>query len=116
MARRSVGSVSRTRVSSLTTPSLSGTLKSTRMSTRLPRTSTSLIVSLFMHSLGGGVMLQRACHALKLRGHELDQIAATAGISPLVVIPGQHFHATIADNFRIAGIDDGRVRIALEIS
>src|SRR5712671_6558888 len=52
MASRSVGSVSRTRVSSLTTPSLSGTLKSTRMNTRLPRKSTSLIVSLFTETAG----------------------------------------------------------------
>jgi len=57
----------------------------------------------------------RACDALKLRGHELDQIAATAGISPLVVIPGQHFHATIAETTLVVpGIDDGRVRIALK--
>src|SRR5260370_31153821 len=50
MAHRSVGRVSRTRVSSAITPSFKGTLKSTRIKTRLPRKSTSLIVSLFMAS------------------------------------------------------------------
>src|SRR5215471_5082201 len=48
IASFSVGSVSRMRVSSVTTPSFRGTLKSTRMKTRFPRKSSSLIVSLFM--------------------------------------------------------------------
>ena len=39
-----VGSAARMRVSSLTTPSLMGTLKSTRTMTRLPRTSTPSMV------------------------------------------------------------------------
>ena len=45
-ASRIVGSVSRMRVSSVTTPSFSGTLKSTRMKTRLPFRSRSLMESL----------------------------------------------------------------------
>src|SRR5215470_8222984 len=41
MASFSVGRVSRMRVSSVTTPSFNGTLKSTRMNTRFPRRSSS---------------------------------------------------------------------------
>src|SRR5579863_2417841 len=48
MASFNVGSVSRIRVSSVTTPSFNGTLKSTRIKTRFPRKSKSLIVSLFI--------------------------------------------------------------------
>src|SRR5438270_7517425 len=65
MARRRVGKVSRTRVSSVTAPSFNGTLKSTRINTRLPRKSRSLIVSLFMYSLGNGGSCRR------LSGHYL---------------------------------------------
>src|SRR5271165_6320242 len=50
IASFNVGSVSRIRVSSVTTPSFSGTLKSTRINTRLPFNSKSRIVNLFMIS------------------------------------------------------------------
>src|SRR5215475_3158548 len=79
MANLRVGRVSRVRVSSVTTPSFNGTLKSTRRKTRLPRRSRSLIVSLFM--------------SLEFARHQLDQIAAPAGVAPFVVIPGEDFHA-----------------------
>src|SRR6202790_1014352 len=53
--------------------------------------------------------------ALELRGHEFDEVAAAAGIAPLVVVPGQDFDAAVTDDFGVAGVDDGRVRIAFEI-
>src|SRR4029077_4507487 len=107
MARRSVGSVSRTRVSSVTTPSLSGTLKSTRMKTRFPRRSRSSMVSLFMVLCSvarakSGRAKPRPC--LELGGQELDQVAAAAGVAPLVVVPSQNFHAAVADDLGVFGV------------
>ena len=54
---RIVGIAARMRESSVTLPSASGTLKSTRTNTRLPATSASRIVSFSMRSvlLGGDV-------------------------------------------------------------
>src|SRR6266478_8052544 len=48
-------------------------------------------------------------------GQELDEVAATAGVAPLVVVPGQNFYAAVADDFGVFGIDDGGIRIALEV-
>src|SRR5216683_1402868 len=136
MMRRSVGMDSRMRVSSVTTPSLSGTLKSTRMKTRFPRTSRSSMVSLFMIcvlSIQSSVFSQRRtmmdfsfCSYSKLNtdngkpfsefgGQELDEVAATAGVAPLVVVPGQNFYAAVADDLGVFGIDDRGIRIAFEV-
>src|SRR5580704_11788186 len=52
---------------------------------------------------------------LEFRSHEFDEIAATAGIPPLVVVPGQNLDAAVADDFGVAGIDDRGVRVAFEI-
>src|SRR6266853_2152069 len=52
---------------------------------------------------------------LKLRSQQFDEVAATAGVAPLVVVPGQDFYAAIADNLGVFGIDDGGIRIALEV-
>src|SRR6266436_1098019 len=51
----------------------------------------------------------------KFGGQELDEVAATAGVAPLVVVPGQNFYAAVADDFGVFGIDDGGIRIALEV-
>src|SRR5579859_3712426 len=101
IASFNVGSVSRMRVSSVTTPSLSGTLKSTRINTRFPRKSKSLIVSLFM--------------SLEFARHQLDQIPATARIAPFVVVPSQHFHTLVADHFCVFRIHNRRIRIPFEV-
>src|SRR5215468_6386066 len=101
IANFNVGSVSRMRVSSVTAPSFSGTLKSTRINTRFPSKSTSLIVSLSM-------LLEFACH-------QLDQVAATAGVTPLIVVPRQHLHALVADHLCILCVHNRRIRIALEV-
>src|SRR6267142_2522760 len=132
MARRIVGVDSQMRVPSVTTPSLIGTLKSTRMNTRLPRRSRSSMVSLFMVEV---LSIQRekkyfltifcSCRELntdylkpssEFGGQELDQVAAPAGVTPLVVVPGQYFDAAVADDFGVFGVDDGRIRIAFEIT
>src|SRR5712692_10411590 len=114
MARRSVGSVSRMRVSSVTTPSLSGTLKSTRMNTRLPRRSRSLMVSLVMVD-AQRVEARKPQRALELGRHQLDEVAATARIGPFVVVPGENFYATIPHDLGITGVNNRRIRITFEV-
>src|SRR5437879_2156402 len=52
---------------------------------------------------------------LKLRSQQFDEVAATAGVAPLVVVPGQNFYAAITDNLGVFGIDDRGIRIALEV-
>src|SRR5260221_2891752 len=52
---------------------------------------------------------------LKLSRQKLDQIAATAGIAPLVVVPSQNFYALVAHHFGVLPIHNPPVRIALEI-
>src|SRR5437879_11627457 len=51
----------------------------------------------------------------KLGGQKLDEVATTAGVAPLVVVPGQNFDTALSDNFGAFSIDDGRIRIALEV-
>src|SRR5580704_17114135 len=52
---------------------------------------------------------------LEFSGQELNEIAATAGVAPLVVVPGQNFDAAIADDFGVLGVNDGGIRIALKV-
>ena len=115
-----------------------GTLKSTRMKTRLP-VSCEIADGEFVHGskfayrmyslrqhddasaspdhtehLRTTRWLSRNRQPLHLR-QEFDQVAAAAGIAPLVVVPGQHLHAIIADDARVAGIHDRRMWVAAEI-
>src|SRR5881396_2927627 len=64
-AYRMVGIAARMRVSSAIWPSLIGTLKSTRMKTRLPAMSTSLIVFLFISDRLSNTMLALTAGDLK---------------------------------------------------
>src|SRR5262249_48793896 len=97
-----VGSVSRIRVSSVTRPPPSrGTLKSTRMKTCLSRSGRSLIDSL--------ATLQ------SFLANEADQVAHATGITPLVVIPGNHFHTIPGDHSRKRRVHDRGTVIATVI-
>src|SRR6516164_1606435 len=90
-----VGSVARIRVSSPITPSLSGTLKSTRMNTRLPARSRSLIESFGMgvceqHAVFNGYgnhaqRLVRLVQAYSGPAIELPTVERTLEAGPLVV-------------------------------
>src|SRR6266567_1725433 len=53
--------------------------------------------------------------SLEFGGQQFDQVAATAGVAPLIVVPRQNFHAAVADDFGVFGVNDGRIRIALEV-
>src|SRR5262249_24156380 len=72
------GSDARSRLSFSTLPSLTGTLKSTRMTTRLPGSPRSSMKSLVMADLLGAVPLR----------HVAEQIDAAVRVAPLVVVPG----------------------------
>src|SRR5436190_16856788 len=88
-----VGSVSRMRVSSVTRPPSSrGTLKSTRMKMRLSRIDRSLIDSL--------ATLE------SFLAEKADQVTDTAGITPFIVIPGDHLYAIPGYHARQRRVDD----------
>src|SRR5438477_6568137 len=53
--------------------------------------------------------------ASEFRGQELDEVAAAAGVAPLIVVPGQNFYAAVAHNFGVFGVDDGGIGIPLEV-
>src|ERR1039457_2862870 len=56
------------------------------------------------------------CLLQALGSEELDEIAHTAGITPLVVVPRNHLDAFAADDAGHVGIDDGGALVALEIA
>src|SRR6185503_13626067 len=101
-----VGSEALIRVSSSTLPSLTGTLKSTRMNARWPRRTKSLIDSLDTKAQKESQTLGRDV---------LNEIANTAGITPFVVVPRKHLKHPPTDHFRVLSVDDRRVRIAFEV-
>src|SRR5689334_9976285 len=95
-----VGSVSRILVSSVTLPSSeSGTLKSTRMKTRCPSRCRSCMESFAMRS-------QPFLH------QKLDEVPHAAGVTPLIVIPGDHLHTIASYHPGQRGIDDGGTVVA----
>src|SRR5450755_2116756 len=137
-----LGKVSRMRVSSMTRPSSSGTLKSTRMKMRWSLRERSRIESLDMRAPIRRSLLavrcsqpaphqqkswqrsesqiandkQRMARVLQSLGrHQIYQVADTAGVSPLVVIPGDQFHAVAADYKGHGRVDDRGPGVALEI-
>src|SRR6516165_8781231 len=96
------------RRSSETAPSfVSGTLKSTRTSTLRPLRSRSRIVC-----LGNGVILPGSAQS----GHPGDQVGGAAGVAPLVVVPGDGLDQVAADDQRLVGREDARVRVADDVA
>src|SRR2546430_5960545 len=109
---RSVGSAARIRVSSATLSPSSGTLKSTRTSTRLPRGSRSSIVRLrnvTPRLAAGGDRLA------ELGRDERGDVGETTRVAPLVVVPGDDLDH-VAEDDRVDAADDRRVLIALEVA
>src|SRR5512146_3301736 len=96
------------RVSSETRPPSSGTLKSTRTSARLPRTSASdrsRMVFLFM------LVVARS----EARRDVPQQVDAAARVAPLVVVPARDLDQRAIDHVRALGVEDARMRIADEV-
>src|SRR5260221_4570904 len=115
-ARRAliVGIAARMRESSVTLPSSSGTLKSTRTKTRLPVTSASRTVSLSMPRSGdrAGRMAETT---RQLGRDEVEEIGAAAAVGPLAVVPGDDLHHRAAKDHGGLGVDDRGARIAPEV-
>src|SRR6266446_8672974 len=120
-----VGNEARIRVSSSMTSFLIGTLKSTRMNTRLPWMSRSRMESLGIGRFQApGSRLPAPAEARSPKPEadlnpplyeQAKQVHTAARVSPLVVVPGQHFHEIAVHDLRIGGIDDRRMRVALEV-
>src|ERR1039457_7693484 len=96
-----VGIASRILRSSLMTPSRIGTFRSSRSRTRLPCTSMSSMVA-----FDSAPMVR-----LEPGDDQADQVDDTAGVAPLVVIPGEHLHRAVAEHLRRGCVEDGRARI-----
>src|SRR5258708_13978590 len=118
-----VGKAAVMRVSSVILPSSSGTLKSTRTRTRLPFKSTSRMVFLFngwlltnIHGARKGRRFRRRPEirrsALDRFTHKVHNVAAAAGIAPLVVVPGHDLDHRLVDYHREFGIPNARMPIA----
>src|SRR5881396_2675345 len=110
---RIVGSAARMRVSLATAPaSFSGTLKSTRTSTRFPRGSTSSTVRLRKVTpwlAAGGDRLA------DLGRDERGNVREPARVTPLVVIPGDDLDH-IAERDRVDAAHDRGVLVALQVA
>src|ERR1044071_8474299 len=107
-----VGRLSRIRVSSVTRtlpPRTSvGTLKSTRTSTRFPRTSRSRTESF-------AIICSSSCSCWRSVSQHFHQLHATIAVAPLIVIPADHFYETIADHERQLAVEDAGMRIANDV-
>src|SRR5437762_5032406 len=112
------------RVSSAIVPCSSGTLKSTRMKTRLPLISRSSIESLAITprpaaSLTPCERSSPAClsgtHYNLLSYKHAQQIDAPVRITPFVVVPRQHLHEIAVHHLRVRRVHDRGIRVALEI-
>src|SRR5215203_5910442 len=108
------------RVSSATSPSRMGTLKSTRTSARLPRTSASVtdrfgMVPRSVWTRDRRVRLLAFVRVDALLTDEGDELGDAAGVRPLVVVPGQHLDEIVAKGHRRQPIDDGGARVAPKI-
>src|SRR5215831_532744 len=123
-----VGRLSRIRVSSVTRtlpPRTSvGTLKSTRTSTRFPRTSRSRRVSFIevLEYWSNGVASERISlphHSrtplLRLVSQHFHQLHAPVAVAPLIIIPAHHFYEAIAAHQGQLAVEDAGVRIANDV-
>src|SRR5207253_10694081 len=98
------------RMASVIFPSASGTLKSTRMNTRLPFRARSEMDSLCILLMAAPFLEAARCRACASRRacvrsrsrlqNELDNIAQPAAETPLVVVPGEYLHHAVAESIR----------------
>src|SRR4051794_28812230 len=98
-----VGSAARMRASLVTTPSCTGTFKSSLIRTRLPRRSVSVMRNTFMAFVSGRLRPGdgRVQHAIRE--------------APLVVVPPAHLHQRAVHYLRERGIERGGMRIVVEV-
>src|SRR5690348_8506817 len=95
-ANCTVGSEARMRASLVTLPSATGTFRSSRISTRLPFRSRSVILSMFTPA----ILAELYCSPVKrlLGVPEGDRgIEHAVAEAPLVVVPAEHLHQPADD-------------------
>src|SRR6516165_4972128 len=109
-----VGRLSRIRVSSVTRilplRTSVGTLKSTRTSTRFPRTSKSRRVSFAISNRAPARALAPA-EQDRLFGQHFHQLHAAIAVAPFVIVPADHFDETVAHRQRQFAVEDTGVRV-----
>src|SRR5947207_5792801 len=111
-----VGRAARIRESSVTLPSASGTLKSTRTKTRLPAASKSRMVSLSIVSWARAAVRRRSGGGHRQpSGDEADQIRDSAAVAPFVVVPADDLHHRPVKDHRRFGVDDRVPGVAPEV-
>src|SRR5215203_4178291 len=102
-----VGNAALMRLSSVTLPSAMGTLKSTRIKTRLPLRSISFTVFLFMIAPIYKNRYTGFCcvpvylfvsFLLQTFRHQCREISSAGCIAPFVIIPSHHFDHVAKDN------------------
>src|SRR5262249_38802067 len=98
-----VGSDARIRASLVTTPFCTGTFRSSRISTRLPRRSTS--------AMRLTATISKLPSAADHSGHLED----LAGITPFVVVPRDDLDERAVERDAGVGIEDRRAAVAAEI-
>src|SRR5690625_2848596 len=113
-ARCRVGNAARMRASLVTLPSLTGTLRSSRIRTRLPARSRSVISFTVM------VRLLRLCdRSFGLLTKILPvqrYVEHAVGVAPFVVEPHQHLGEAPSGQAGLAGVDDSRAGIVVEVA
>src|SRR5665213_4545183 len=103
------GAVRSMRVASDTTPFSTGTLRSTRISTRLPFTSAwSRVLKALMSGPG-------SARSLKQLAHRHGGVGHAVGEAPLVVIPRHHAHQRAVHHLGLIHVEDRRVRVVVEV-
>src|SRR5262249_16246930 len=122
-----VGSAARMRRSLVTLPAASsGTLKSTRTSTRLPfRSGRAASVFLAMGASFKARSASEAFPSLALRGwvrgstlshHVAEQGQAAVGVGPLVVVPADQLEEAAGQPDAGGGVEDARRRVVDEVA
>src|SRR5262249_8523256 len=91
---------------------VSGTLKSTRTNTLRPFTSRSRIVCLGK----GGILVGPFKAGSAQLGNPGDQVGGAARVAPLIVVPGDRLDQVAADDQRLVGREDARVRVADDVA
>src|SRR5690606_26270945 len=100
-----VGSAARMRASLLTVPSCTGTFRSSRISTRLPASGSSLILSTFMARY----------RALLRAAPGQCRVEHAVGEAPFVVVPRAHLHQATVDDLGERGVIGGGRRVVVVV-
>src|SRR5260370_21096569 len=107
-----VGKLSRIRVSSVTRtlpPRTSvGTLKSTRMSTRFPRTSRSRTETF-------AIIYSCFCSCSRSVSQHFHHFDAAIAVAPLIIIPADHFYEAVADHERQLAVQNAGMPVTYDV-